>query len=303
MYRIFQKQALTENTDLLEVEAPQLAKKAQPGQFIIIRKDEHSERIPLTIADFNRDQGTVTVIFQKVGRSTRELGEMLPGMYVENFVGPLGKASEIENFGDVVLVAGGVGVAPVYPIARALHEAGNHVSVIIGARNKELIFWQDKMAAASDELIICTDDGSLGQKAVVTDPLRQLLSTRPQIKKVWAIGPAIMMKFVCKTTTEFNVPTVVSLDSIMVDGTGMCGACRVEVDGQTRFVCVDGPEFDGLQVNWDVVLSRKKLFIPEEQEALDLYKREHAEPHICHLDQEVLRDTLSKMNTKEAVKA
>ena len=261
------------------------ARKAAPGQFIILRKDEFSERIPLTIADFDREAGTVTVIFQKVGKSTQELGEMETGGALRNFVGPLGKASEVENFGRVALVAGGVGIAPVYPIARALYDCGCRVTLIIGARSADLLFWEDRMRAVCDELIICTDDGSKGRKALVTEPLRELLQTHTDVSRVWAIGPAVMMKFCCQTTRAFNTPTVVSLDSIMVDGTGMCGACRVEVGGETRFVCVDGPEFDGAQVNWDVVLARKKVFFSEEQQSLDLWKQEHEAAHACRLDQ------------------
>lgn len=279
MYTIVEKKPLTENTDLMTIKDPRLAQKAQPGQFIIIRKDDSSERIPLTIADFDREAGTVTVIFQKVGTSTRELGELRTGMEVENFVGPLGKASDIENFGEVVMVAGGVGIAPVYPIARALHKAGNKVTVIIGARNEKLFFWEDKLRSVSDELIICTDDGSKGIKGLVTQPLREILQTRPQVARVWAIGPSIMMKFCAGVVSEFNKPIIVSLDSIMVDGTGMCGACRVEIGGETKFVCVDGPEFEGSKVNWDIVLARKKLFVTEEKESLRRY-----ESHVCHLN-------------------
>jgi ferredoxin--NADP+ reductase len=294
MYKIIEKKPLTENTDLMIIADPMLAQKAQPGQFIIIRKDETSERIPLTIADFDRQAGTVTVIFQKVGVSTRELGELQAGMAVRNFVGPLGKPSDIEKYGEVVMVAGGVGVAPVYPIARALHEAGNKVTVIVGARNEKLLFWEDKLRAAVDEMIICTDDGSKGIKAVVTQPLREILQNRPGIARVWAIGPSIMMKFCAAVVKEFNVPMLVSLDSIMVDGTGMCGACRVEVGGETKFVCVDGPEFEGTQVNWDIVLSRKKLFVSEEQESLRLYQNALHSDHVCHLDQELKKNEVEQ---------
>jgi len=298
VYRILERQSLTENTDLMVIEAPEVAQKAKPGQFIIIRKNEFSERIPLTIADFDRERGTITIIFQKVGKSTRELGEMVPGEQIRNFVGPLGQASEIETLGSVVLVAGGVGIAPVFPIARALHEAGNQVTVIIGARSANLIFWEEKMRAVCDELILCTDDGSKGRKSLVTEPLRDLLQTRSEISRVWAIGPAVMMKFCSQTTQPFHTPTVVSLDSIMVDGTGMCGACRVEVGGETRFVCVDGPEFDGSKVNWKVVLARKKAFVSEEQEALEMWEEAHEKDHECRLDQAIMDQETNPQNTK-----
>jgi ferredoxin--NADP+ reductase len=299
MYKILERQSLTENTDLMVIEAPEVAQKAKPGQFIIVRKDEYSERIPLTIADFDRERGTITIIFQKVGKSTRELGEMNSGDQIRNFVGPLGQASEVDNLGSVVLVAGGVGIAPVFPIARALHEAGNRVTVIVGARSSNLIFWEEKMRSACDELILCTDDGSKGRKGLVTEPLREMLQTHSDIARVWAIGPAVMMKFCCQTTQPFNTPTVVSLDSIMVDGTGMCGACRVEVGGETRFVCVDGPEFDGQKVNWNVVLARKKAFVSEEHEALEMWEEAHEKDHECRLDQAVKKQE-TRLNSAAA---
>jgi ferredoxin--NADP+ reductase len=287
MYQILEKHALTETIDEMVVIAPEVARKAKPGQFVILRKDEFAERIPLTVADFDREKGAITVIFQKVGRSTRELGELKSGDLIRNFVGPLGKASDVEKLGSVVLVAGGVGIAPVYPIARALHEAGNQVTVILGARSANLLFWEDKMAAVCHKLVICTDDGSKGRKSLVTEPLREILQ-QGTTARVWAIGPAIMMKFCCQVTRQFGVPTVVSLDSIMVDGTGMCGACRVEVGGETRFVCVDGPEFDGALVNWDVALARKKVFVTEEKEALESWQAAHGDAHVCTLDQALL---------------
>lgn len=288
MFKILEKQSLTPNTDSMIIDAPEIARKAAPGQFVILRKDTTSERIPLTIADFDRQKGTVSVIFQKVGKSTRELGEMHAGDSLRNFVGPLGKRSNIQLYGGrVILVAGGVGIAPVYPIARALQQAGNYVIVIMGARSADLLFWEDKMNAVCDELIICTDDGSRGRKCVVTDPLREQLEASYIISHVWAIGPAVMMKYCCKTVEPFQVPIDVSLDSIMVDGTGMCGACRVEVDGQMRFACVDGPEFDGSKVNWDVVLARKKVFAKEEQEAMRFWEIEHHKDHTCTLEKAV----------------
>lgn len=283
MYKILEKSPVTENTDCMVIEAPEIARKAQPGQFIIIREDEFSERIPLTIADFDREAGTITVIFQKVGKSTAKLGELKAGDSVRNFVGPLGQPSEIQNYGSVALVAGGVGIAPVYPIARALKQAGNRVTVIMGARTARLLFWQEKMRAVCDELILCTDDGSAGMKGLVTEPLRELVRSAA-VARVWAIGPAIMMKFCCQTAAEFSAPIVVSLDSIMVDGTGMCGACRVMIGGEMKFVCVDGPEFDGAGVKWDEVLARKKVFVSEEKESYAIWQSEQSTGHVCTLD-------------------
>ena len=269
MYKILEKEILSEANKLLVIEAPQVAQKAQAGQFIIVRIDEQGERIPLTIADFDREAGTITIIFQQVGKSTMQLGALEVGDAVANFVGPLGRPSEIENWGAVVCVGGGVGTAPIYPIARALKEAGNTVLGIIGARSKELIFWEEKMRAVCDELVVCTDDGTYGRMALVTQPLKEILSSRQDVAHVWAIGPAVMMKFCALTTSPFGVSTIVSLNSIMVDGTGMCGACRVEVGGQTRFVCVDGPEFDGHQVDWNLLLSRQTIYRAEEKQAVD----------------------------------
>lgn len=283
MYKILEKSPVTENTDCMVIEAPEIARKAQPGQFIIIREDEFSERIPLTIADFDREAGTITVIFQKVGKSTAKLGELKAGDSVRNFVGPLGQPSEIQNYGSVALVAGGVGIAPVYPIARALKQAGNRVTVIMGARSANLLFWQEKMRAVCDELILCTDDGSAGMKGLVTEPLRELVRSAA-VARVWAIGPAIMMKFCCQTAAEFSAPIVVSLDSIMVDGTGMCGACRVMIGGEMKFVCVDGPEFNGAGVKWDEVLARKKVFVTEEKESYAIWQSEQSTAHVCNLD-------------------
>ena len=272
MYEILVREDLAPVTKLLEVAAPEIARKSTAGQFVIILICETGERIPLTIADFDRDKGTITLIFQEVGKSTRHLGTLQAGDKLCSVTGPLGLASEIENLGTVMCVAGGVGIAPIYPIARALKEAGNEVISVIGARNKDLLFWEEKMRAVSDELIVCTDDGSCGREALVTVPVKEILEARKDIEMIWAIGPAIMMKFVSLTTQPFGVMTIVSLNSIMVDGTGMCGACRVEVAGTTRFVCVDGPEFDGHEVDWDLLLERQRQYIPEEKEALEHYE-------------------------------
>jgi ferredoxin--NADP+ reductase len=273
VYEILAREDLAPVTKLFEVRAPAVAHKAQAGQFVIVRLDEEGERIPLTIADYDRDLGTVTLVVQEVGKTTMEMGTMQAGDNLASLTGPLGIPSEIENHGTVLCVGGGVGIAPIYPIARDLKEAGNTVLSVIGARNQDLLFWEDKMRDVSDELIVCTDDGSYGRKALVTIPMKELLEAGRPIEHIWAIGPAIMMKFCALTTQPFGVPTVVSLNSIMVDGTGMCGACRVEVGGQTRFVCVDGPEFDGHQVDWDQLLARQRIY--PEQEKLAVEKWEH----------------------------
>ena len=274
MYEILAREDLAPVTKLFDVHAPAVAHKAKAGQFVIVRIDEEGERIPLTIADFDRERGSITIVFQEVGKTTMQMGTMQVGDYFASFTGPLGLPSEVENFGTVLCVGGGVGIAPIYPIARDLKEAGNTVLSIIGARNKDLLFWEEKMRAVSDELIVCTDDGSYGRKALVTIPMKELLESERPIDHIWTIGPAIMMKFCALTTQPFGVPTVVSLNSIMVDGTGMCGACRVEVGGQTRFVCVDGPEFDGHQVDWDQLLARQRIYPDQEKLAIEQWQHE-----------------------------
>lgn len=271
MYKILNKEELSDAVVLFEIDAPEIAKKARAGNFIILKINEQGERIPLTIADFNREAGTITTVFQKIGKTTFQLGMLRQGDFLADVIGPLGKHSHIENFGTVICVGGGVGIAPVYPIARALKEAGNTVISIIGARTKNLIFWEEHMQNVSDELIITTDDGSYGRKAVVTVPLDELLREREGIKLVIAIGPAIMMKFVCITTEKYSIKTVVSLNSIMVDGTGMCGACRIEAGGRTQFACVDGPEFDGHKVDFDLLMARQRMYLDEEKNALEQY--------------------------------
>jgi len=280
VYTILEKQELGGSSKLMVVSAPAVARKAQAGQFVIVRIDEHGERIPLTIADFHREAGTITIIFQEVGKSTMQMGRMQPGDAFATFAGPLGHPTEIAHYGTVVCVGGGVGIAPIYPIARALKEAGNTVISIIGARTRDLLFWEDKMRGVSDTLITCTDDGSYGRKALVTEPLKELLEERPgQIARVWAIGPAVMMKFVAATTRPYGVHTIVSLNTIMIDGTGMCGGCRVLLEEGAQFVCVDGPEFDAHKVDWDNLLARQQFYRPEEQAAV-----EHWE-HRCRLEQ------------------
>lgn len=278
-YKILRKEILSDVTKLMVVEVPQVAAKARAGQFVIVRIDEKGERIPLTIADYDRKAGTITIIFQEVGKSTMQMGTLNPGDRLSTFAGPLGHPTEIKNYGTVACIGGGVGIAPIYPITRSLKEAGNRVISIIGARTKDLLFWEDKMRAVSDELIICTDDGSYGRKCLVTDPLKEMLESKKEnIAQVWAIGPAIMMKFVAATTKPFNTPTVVSLNTIMIDGTGMCGGCRVPLADGAQFVCVDGPEFDGHKVDWNSLLSRLSFYREEEKFAVDHYK------HKCNLD-------------------
>jgi ferredoxin--NADP+ reductase len=278
VYKILKKQVLSDLVTLMQVHAPQVARKAQAGQFVIVRAYEESERIPLTIADFDRDAQSITLVIQQVGKSTMQICQMKEGDAFLTVVGPLGHPTEIAPYGKVVCVGGGVGIAPIYPITRALHEAGNYVISIIGARNQSLLFWEDKMRAVSDELIVTTDDGSYGRKALVTEPLKELLEARRDIARVWAIGPAIMMKFVALTTKPFNVPTIVSLNTIMIDGTGMCGGCRVLTTQGARFVCVDGPEFDAHQVDWDVMMARMQFYRAEEQLAVERWK------HKCQLN-------------------
>jgi len=247
-----------------------------------LRLHETGERIPLTIADHDVQAGTITLIFQEVGKSTMEMGRMEVGEAFYSVAGPLGHPTEIENFGTVACVAGGVGIAPMYPIARDLKAAGNRVITIIGARTQDLLFWEEKMRAVSDELIVVTDDGSYGRKALVTQPLKELLEQGEPIVKVWGIGPTIMMKFVSLTTQPFNVPTIVSLNTIMIDGTGMCGGCRVAMVDGAKFVCVDGPEFDGHLVDWNNLISRVQFYRDEEQAAV-----EHWRQHECNLDKAV----------------
>jgi ferredoxin--NADP+ reductase len=275
VYKILHKETLSDVNKLMVVSAPDVARKAQAGQFVIVRIDEHGERIPLTIADYDRDAGTITIIFQEVGKSTMHMGTMKVGESFATFTGPLGHPTEIEDYGTVICVGGGVGIAPIYPIARALKGAGNTVISIIGARNKDLLFWEEKMQAVSDELIVCTDDGSYKRKALVTEPLKELLEGKPgEIAHVWAIGPAIMMKFVSLTTKPYKVPTIVSLNTIMIDGTGMCGGCRVLLEEGAQFVCVDGPEFDAHKVDWDNLLARQRFYQGEEQMAVEHWEHE-----------------------------
>lgn len=257
MSRILYKQQLSADVFMMRVEAPLIAEERQPGQFIILQtNDDYGERIPLTIADADTNEGSITLIFQVVGKTTKELSLFAEGNDIPALVGPLGKPTHIQNFGRVVCVGGGIGVAPMHPIAQALKKAGNHVTIIIGARNKELIIMEEAMKAIADELIICTDDGSYGRQGLVTAPLKEQCEQAIKPDMVIAIGPPVMMKFCAETTRPFNVFTQVSLNTIMVDGTGMCGGCRVNVGNEVQFVCVHGPEFDGHKVDFDNMINR-----------------------------------------------
>ena len=278
MYRIVKKRVLNPTVTLMEVEAPLVARKAEPGQFIILRVDENGERIPLTIADYDREKGTVTIIFQIVGATTEKLNHKEEGDYLQDFVGPLGKATETEGLKRVAVIGGGVGTAIAYPVAKKLHDVGCHVDLIVGFRNKDLIILEDEFRAASTNFIIGTDDGSYGKKALVTDLLREQIEAGVKYDRVIAIGPVIMMKFVCQLTKEYNIPTVVSMNPIMIDGTGMCGGCRLTVGGETKFACVDGPEFDGHLVDFDEAMARGAMYKNFErhayEETCNLFKQE-----------------------------
>ena len=272
-FKIVKKEQLSEDVFLLDVEAPLVARAHKAGQFVIVSVDEESgERIPLTIAGADADQGTIRLIFQRVGKATAQMAQFEKGDSLGYVVGPLGCPTHIENVGTVVCVGGGIGNAPLLPIAKALKEAGNKIISIIGARTKELLILEDEFRALSDEFVVVTDDGSYGRKALVTEPLKEVCRHNPKPALAIAIGPSIMMKFCCETTKEFNVSTQVSLNTIMVDGTGMCGGCRVEVGGETKFVCVDGPEFDGHQVNFDVMMKRMGAYKVLEKKAYDQFK-------------------------------
>jgi ferredoxin--NADP+ reductase len=269
MYPIIEKKVLSDTVKLMKIKAPLVAKKAQPGQFIILRIDEQGERIPLTIADFDRTKGTVTIIFLEVGKTTKQLGSLEVGDSLENFAGPLGMPSEVKKYGTVVCVGGGVGIAPLYPIVKALKEAGNHVISILGAKTQDLLLLEKEIHEYSDEFYIATDDGSKGHKGFVSDVLQQVID-KHQVNMVMAIGPIIMMKVVSNLTRKYNIKTLVSLNPIMVDGTGMCGGCRVSVDGKTKFACVDGPEFDGHKVDYENLMLRNRRFLHAEGEACKL---------------------------------
>jgi len=269
MYEILEKKILSDTVKLMKIKAPLVAKKAQPGQFIILRIDEKGERIPLTIADFDRKVGTVTIIFLEVGKTTKQLGKLKAGDFLENFVGPLGVPSDIRKYGTVVCIGGGVGIACLYPLVKALHEKGNQVISILGAKTEKLLIMEKEISEYSDEFYITTDDGSKGRKGFVSDALKQIIEKK-KVDMVMAIGPIIMMKVVSDLTKKYNIKTLVSLNPIMVDGTGMCGGCRVSVGGETKFACVDGPEFDGHKVDYENLMLRNRRFVHEEDHACKL---------------------------------
>ena len=272
MFEIVKRQEMADGTVVMnEISAPRIAEKAKPGQFVILKADETGERIPLTMADTDPEKGTITIIYQIVGKSTALFKSLKVGDCFQDVIGPLGKPTHLEKLGTVVCVGGGTGVAVMHPITRGLKEMGNNVFAVIGARNKDLLILEDKMKAASNELHVCTDDGSYGHHGFVTDVLKDILE-KEDVKLVVGIGPVPMMKFVCKVTAEYNVKTLVSLNAIMVDGTGMCGCCRVSVGGKTRFACVDGPEFEGHDVDFDELMQRLQAYKEEEAIAYEQFK-------------------------------
>ncbi|MGN0603798.1 MAG: sulfide/dihydroorotate dehydrogenase-like FAD/NAD-binding protein [Oscillospiraceae bacterium] len=278
MYKIVRKKELNPTVTLMDIEAPMIAKKAEPGQFIILRVDEDGERIPLTVADFDREKGTVTIIFQIVGATTEKLNHKNEGEYIQDFVGPLGVASHTEGLKKVAVVGGGVGCAIAYPIAKKLHNLGCEVHSVVGFRNKDLVILEDEFNAVSDKLCMMTDDGSHGEKGLVTEALRKLIESGEKYDEVIAIGPLVMMKFVVAVTKEFGIKTVVSMNPIMIDGTGMCGGCRLTVGGETKFACVDGPDFDGFLVDFDEAMDRGSMYKPFErhkhEETCNLFAKE-----------------------------
>ncbi len=269
MYLILKKEPLNPTVTRMVIDAPHIARKAEPGQFIILRVHEDGERIPLTIADFDREQGTVTIIFQIVGATTELLNHLEAGDSLHDFVGPLGRPSEVEGLKKVAVVGGGVGCAIAYPIAKKLHQLGAQVHAIVGFRSKDLVILEEEFKAASDKLMVMTDDGSYGEKGLVTNALERLIDAGERYDEVIAIGPLVMMKFVTQLTKQHNIKTVVSMNPIMIDGTGMCGGCRLTVGGKTKFACVDGPDFDGFEVDFDEAMARNTMYRPFERHAYD----------------------------------
>jgi ferredoxin--NADP+ reductase len=273
-YKIVRKEVLNPQIFLMEVEAPLIAKKAEPGQFIILRIDDHGERVPFTINDYNREKGTVTIIVQVVGKTTRDLAEINEGEYLQDFVGPLGVPTPLEGLKKVAVIGGGLGTAIAYPQAKKLHELGADVTVITGFRNKDLVILEDELKKVATKLIVATDDGSNGNQGFVTDMLQKEIDAGEKFDEVIAIGPLVMMKFVCKVTEKYDIPTTVSMNPVMIDGTGMCGGCRIIVGGETKFACVDGPDFDGHKVDWDSAMKRGRMFKDyEEKSCADGYCR------------------------------
>jgi NAD(P)H-flavin reductase len=280
-HRIVAKRKLASNTTLYEVEAPEVARKAKPGQFVVIRTDETGERIPLTIADFNREKGTVTMVALSVGKTTKKLSTLKEGEPILDLVGPLGNPAEMVENGTIVCIGGGLGIAPIYPIAREMKARGNRVIAIIGARSASLLFWEDRMKEVSDELHVVTDDGSRGRKGFAVHPLMELINAGVKIDRVIIIGSAIMMKVTVEATRPHGIKTIVSLNPIMVDGTGMCGSCRVTVGGKTKFACVDGPEFDGHTVDFDELMARLRMYASEEKLADEVYAHQVEGVPLC----------------------
>lgn len=276
MYKILRKEVLNTSVKLMEIEAPHVARKAEPGQFIILRISEDGERVPFTIADYDREKGTVTIIFQEVGKTTIALGELEVGEEILDFVGPLGVASHLEGLRKVAVIGGGLGTAIAYPQAKKLHSMGAEVHIIAGFRNKDLIILEKEMKAVSSKLFITTDDGSNGTKGFVSDVLKKLIEDGNQYDMVIAIGPLIMMKVVSNLTKQYGIKTIVSMNPVMIDGTGMCGGCRVTVGGKTKFACVDGPDFDGHEVDFDEAMRRQSMYKSEEKDS--------KEAHICRMD-------------------
>ena len=274
MYRIVRKEALKPTVILYEIEAPMVAKKAEPGQFIILRVDENGERIPITIHDYDREKGTVTIIVQTVGATTEKLSHKQQGEFIQDFVGPLGRPTETEGKKKVCVVGGGVGCAIAYPVLKKFHDCGAEVHAVVGFKNKDVVILEDKFKSASDVMKLVTDDGSYGEKGLVTDALKQLIEEGNQYDEIFAIGPAIMMKFTALTTKPYGIKTICSLCPIMIDASGMCGGCRLTVGGETKFACVDGPEFDGHQVDWDELIARNSFYAGEETAAKE---------HICRI--------------------
>ncbi len=274
MYKIVRKKSLNPTVTLMDIDAPAVAKKAEPGQFIILRVDEDGERIPLTVADFDREKGIVTIIYQIVGATTEKLNALNEGDSLQDFVGPLGKPSETEGLKKVAVIGGGVGCAIAFPVAKKLFTEGAEVHSIVGFRNKDLVILEEEFRSNSSKFILVTDDGSYGEKGLVTDALKKLIESGETYDEVIAIGPLVMMKFVCKLTKEYNIKTIVSMNPIMIDGTGMCGGCRLTVGGETKFACVDGPDFDGHLVDFDLAMKRSAMYKSFERESHE---------HVCNL--------------------
>jgi len=274
MFKILRKEILGPEMVLMELTAPNVSKTAEPGQFVVIRVYEQGERIPLTIADFDRLKGTITLVFQKIGKTTHLLGSKNVGESIRDVVGPLGNPTEVESFGRVICVGGGIGIAPIYPISKKLKSKGNEVIGIIGYRSKDYVFWEERMRSVSDKLLIATNDGSYGEKGFVTDVLKRVLEQEKGIERVFTIGPAIMMKAVADMTRPYNIKTIASLNSLMVCGMGMCGACRVTVGGETKFTCADGPDFDAHLVDFDELMKRLNVYKEEEKLSFEKWKEE-----------------------------